>query len=539
MTRMDTPPLDRLASAPGHAEGPERPRPAGPASAPHDPGAREEALRRRVEELEERYQEAQAGMARYRELFEFAPDCYLVTDLAANVLEANQAATVLFRRPRAFLVGKPLPFLLAREARPDFYTRLARLAVQLPSVAAWEAALPTVDNAARVVALAVTVVGDPDGRAEGLRWLIRDVTEYRRAEEDLREAKAFADDLLETAGAAVLVVGPDGDVLRANAYLEALGGYRRDELTALDWCALLLAGPTEPGAREAFLRDLGGRGRSQLTCPVRARDGRVRTVAWAIRRLTSVRRRGAALLLVGHDITELEESQRQALALERLAAIGQMAAGLAHESRNALQRSQACLERLGWAVQGQPHATDLVARMRIAQEDLLRLYEEVREYAAPLRLDCRPYDLAAVWRTTWVNVVSLHPGREARLAEERLIDDLVCAVDPFRLSQVFRNLFENALAAAADPVSVVVATAGARLGDRPALRLAVRDSGPGLDAEQRRRLFEPFYTTRTRGTGLGMAIAKRIVEAHGGQIEASDRPPPGAEILITLPRSVP
>ena len=70
----------------------------------------------------------------------------------------------------------------------------------------------------------------------------------------------------------------------------------------------------------------------------------------------------------------------------------------------------------------------------------------------------------------------------------------------------------------------------------PALRVAVRDNGPGLDPEQKQRIFEPFYTTKTKGTGLGMAIAKRIVEAHGGQIAVGEAGGPGAEIILTLPR---
>jgi two-component system sensor kinase FixL len=68
------------------------------------------------------------------------------------------------------------------------------------------------------------------------------------------------------------------------------------------------------------------------------------------------------------------------------------------------------------------------------------------------------------------------------------------------------------------------------------LRVAVRDNGPGLGPEQRQRIFDPFYTTKTRGTGLGMAIAKRIVEAHGGRIAVGEGRAAGAEIIILLPR---
>jgi signal transduction histidine kinase len=104
------------------------------------------------------------------------------------------------------------------------------------------------------------------------------------------------------------------------------------------------------------------------------------------------------------------------------------------------------------------------------------------------------------------------------------------------LQQVFRNVLENALAACKDPVEITIVCATTTWHGKPALRIAVRDNGPGLNAEQCQRIFEPFFTTKTKGTGLGMAIAKRIVEAHGGSIAVGAGGLGGAEILISLPR---
>jgi signal transduction histidine kinase len=256
------------------------------------------------------------------------------------------------------------------------------------------------------------------------------------------------------------------------------------------------------------------------------------------------------------DVTERKRVQEQALQTERLAAIGQMMTGLAHESGNALARSQACLEMLEWEVQDRPEAQDLIGRIQKAQNDLKHLYEEVRGYAAPLRLQREPCDLRTVWRRAWENLALRRQGRDASLHEETGDLDLTCAIDLFRLEQVFRNILDNSLAACLDPVRVEIQCLEVRLAGRPAVRVSVRDNGPGLNAEQRQRIFEPFFTTKTKGTGLGMAIAKRIVEAHGGHIEAgppSQEPLPdkasspgsapahcpvggGAEVLITLPR---
>ena len=100
---------------------------------------------------------------------------------------------------------------------------------------------------------------------------------------------------------------------------------------------------------------------------------------------------------------------------------------------------------------------------------------------------------------------------------------------------MFRNIFENSFAVCEDPVEIDVEYSPTELAGEPALQIAVRDNGPGLTSEQRDRVFDAFYTTKTHGTGLGMAIAKRIVEAHGGSIVVGDRHDRGAEFIVTLP----
>src|SRR6516164_6858236 len=153
---------------------------------------------------------------------------------------------------------------------------------------------------------------------------------------------------------------------------------------------------------------------------------------------------------------QLKAAQEQALQSARLAAIGQMMTGLAHESGNALARSQACLEMLALEVQDRPEALDLVARIQKAQDHLQQLYEEVRGYAAPIKLEREIWDLRAIWQQAWANLALMRQGRETALREEMAGLDLHCAVDHYRLEQVFRNILENALTACPGAVDIVV-----------------------------------------------------------------------------------
>lgn len=236
-------------------------------------------------------------------------------------------------------------------------------------------------------------------------------------------------------------------------------------------------------------------------------------------------------------IARLQEAEERAVQAERLAAIGQMVTVLTHESRNALARGQAYLDLLAREVNDRPRAAELITRVQKAQDDLHHLFEEIRDFAAPMTIESGVWDLGGIWRQAWANLIAIDSqGKAARLVEDTSGTDLRCAVDMFRLEQVFRNLFENSLAACSNPVEVNLSCAGVTLRNSPAVQVTYRDNGPGLSSEQRRRVFEPFYTTKSKGTGLGMAIVRRAVEAHGGSIRVGDTPGPGAEFVIVLPR---
>lgn len=234
------------------------------------------------------------------------------------------------------------------------------------------------------------------------------------------------------------------------------------------------------------------------------------------------------------EIAERKRAQEKALQAERLAAIGQMVAGLAHESRNALQQIQSSVEMLARRIKTEPEAS-LVADIEKAHDRLHHLLEEVRSYAAPLKLARQVYDLSVLWNEAWTQLAPLRNGREVAFHQQTNGLDLKCLVDSYPIEQLFRNVLENALMACREAPRVEIACSAAEVEGKPALNVRIRDNGPGLNPEERRRIFEPFFTTKTRGTGLGMAIARRIVEAHGGHI-AVGQGSPGTEIEILLPK---
>jgi PAS domain S-box-containing protein len=368
-----------------------------------------------------------------------------------------------------------------------------------------------------------------------LRTSLARVAERRQLALAKEQSEAAFRQLVEAAECMIVILRPDHTIIYISPFAERLTGYSVAEVRGRDYVALLLAESERPLVAERLRRVVSGTPTPGFENAVRCRDGSRRWMAWNARYLPDYED-GPAILKVGQDITFLKQAQDRALQAERLAAIGEVVTGLAHESRNALQRSQACLEMLVLAVRDRPQALDLIGRIQKAQDHLHHLYEDVRSYAAPIKLEKGPCDLRAVWREAWSHLKSARTEKQAELRE--VVDgvDLRCLADQFRLEQIFQNILDNSLAACSPPAVIEIRAQTAEFDGQPALRIAVRDNGPGIAPEQRPKVFDPFYTTKAKGTGLGMAIAKRIVEAHGGQIALGECDGPGAVFLITLPK---
>jgi two-component system sensor kinase FixL len=374
--------------------------------------------------------------------------------------------------------------------------------------------------------------------ADLLRASLARIAERRELARAKERSEAVFRHLVEAAECLIVIIRRDRRIIYFSPFAERLTGYSVEQLRGGDFLDLLLPETNRKAVACELSRVAEGRSAGGFESPVICHDGARRWLVWNARWLSDYED-APAVLLVGNDITFLKEAQERALQAERLAAIGQVVTGLAHESRNALARSQACLEMLAHSVQDRPSALSLIERLQNAQDHLHYLYEDVRSYASPIKLEKSAQSLDSVWREAWAQLETARKGKSASLRERVARIDLRCNVDRFRLGQVFRNIFDNALAAGPPPIEIEIDAAAVMLGSRPALRISVRDNGPGIPLEQRPRVFDPFYTTKAKGTGLGMAIARRIVEAHEGQIELGEGAGPGAVFLITLPREIP
>jgi PAS domain S-box-containing protein len=344
--------------------------------------------------------------------------------------------------------------------------------------------------------------------------------------------------LVEAAGCMVVILRPDRTVAYFSPYSEELTGYAAAEVVGQDFQSLLIPEWARLEVAKAIDATLAGRPTNAYESPLTCHDGTQRWLVWNTRRLESFDE-APAILAVGQDFTAWRDAQERMLQSERLAGIGQMVTGIAHESRNALQWIQSSTEMLELVNGDNEKALRHIQRIQEAQDNLQRLFDEVRSFAAPIHLESATCRLDATWREAWNSLEALRHDRDAALDATADSVDATVTIDRFRMVQLFRNLLENSLAACRDPVRIQIRCRDVQFQQQPAIEVRIRDNGPGLSPETRQSVFEPFYTTKTKGTGLGMAIARRIVAAHGGQISVGDTAAKGAEFIIVLPRSLP
>lgn len=251
---------------------------------------------------------------------------------------------------------------------------------------------------------------------------------------------------------------------------------------------------------------------------------------------------------VGSVVEKLQQSQREVLRGEQLAALGQLAAGLAHELRNPLMAMKILVQS----------AVESGERGAVAGRDLAVLDEEIRrqersiqtflDFARPPSLLSKTFDVRAVVEQTLPLIESRARRQEVRLETDLPAAPLCTQGDPEQVRQVVLNLLLNALEALPGGGSVSIslalspsalATEGDSRDSPPAppdwLQLTVADNGSGLPEELGERVFEPFVSTKETGLGLGLSISKRIVESHGGRITAANRPCGGAVFTVRLP----
>jgi PAS domain S-box-containing protein len=472
---------------------------------------------------------------RLERLTTYAQDMVIVADDAQRLVEANDRAVGLLGYSREELVGMEVRALRDPATLADYPDRVRQQAEH--GAALFETRFRRKDGTIFPVQVSIhTEI------YEGRRYfeaIVRDLSDVKRAEEALRESEAKFRAAFEHAILGVALAGPDGRVIETNRPLRDMTGYTEDELRGMP--ADLLDGSLDEVPGHALYGRLlrGEADRLELPRRLRRKDGsHLETVVRA-----SALRDGAGavkyVIALVEDVSERKRMEAQLLLADRMASVGTLAAGVAHEINNPLAFILSNLEFATAELRREGGDGEVLRALEDARAGGGRVREIVRDlktFSRPANEVRHAIDVRTVLQSA-MGLASNEIRHRAQLVVEPGDVPAVLA-DEHRLAQVFLNLLINAAQAITEGSTGanVVRAATATAPDGGAL-VEISDTGQGIAPEVLPRIFDPFFTTKPVGvgTGLGLSICHGIVAALGGEITVESAVGKGSTFRVHLP----
>jgi two-component system sensor histidine kinase PilS (NtrC family) len=357
---------------------------------------------------------------------------------------------------------------------------------------------------------------------------------------ELKRVRLEADDILRNIRSGVLTVDGFGRLAFINPTGQRLLDLDAEELIGLPVLDQLKTRSSELWAAVvAGIRN--GRKISRGEGTVLHQAGRMFPIGLSTTTFRQEAQDAPSVTAIFTDISDLKEVQELQARAERLESVAALSASLAHEIRNPLASIRSSVEQLARSRHADEDERFLAGLIVRESDRLSRLLSEFLDFARVRATQLVPLDLHSVI-TAVVRLIRAHP--DCRADAELVIEGgrTILDGDEDLLHRVVTNLVLNAVQAAPGPVKVTVSVASVQAGEIPhgtnlehAIRLQVRDTGPGIPEEIRQRLFDPFVSARPGGSGLGLAIVQRAVEAHRGLVLVDSALGAGTTFTIFLP----
>ncbi|MCZ8524038.1 MULTISPECIES: PAS domain-containing sensor histidine kinase [Paenibacillus] len=451
-------------------------------------------------------------------LLETMSDAYMMLGRGAEFLYMNPSAEKLLQRTPEELLGRSFRVVMPEWFGPVFY-RACQRALEDGMPVFLQEYFPAEQRWLEIRCLPCK---------PGLSVFIRDVTRHQVQEEKLRTTKQQLDSMIEHAADNIAILGSDLRLLRVNqAFLDTFG-YAEEELIGC-------RPPNIPDelwieSELLFRQALQGKQISGFETVRRRKDGMLLDMSLTLSPIVGADHHIPGICIIGRDISDHKRTEELLRSSEKLAVAGQLAAGVAHEIRNPLTSLKGFTQFMKSGAQYKEQYLDI---MMSELDRIEQIISELLLLARPQAVTYRTVPLPPIL-THVVSLlepqanlqnVELHSHASAHLPE------IYCEEN--QLKQVFINLVKNALEAM--PKGGALEIAAAPVDDAGSIRITFKDNGPGIPEELLKRLGEPFFTTKEKGSGLGLMISQKIIAEHGGRLSVSSRKGGGTTVTVVLP----
>ena len=351
---------------------------------------------------------------------------------------------------------------------------------------------------------------------------------YRSTQTSLTRIKAFSDNLVENMPIGLMAVDSDGTIASFNQTAEAVLQRPADEILGRKANEVLpvqlwnLMDQLEKGDRVI---------EKELDCPLA--DGRMIPLDVSVSLLE-----GDDGIFLGHiilfrDMTEVQNLKREVETTQRLASLGRLAAGIAHEIRNPLSSIKGFATYFRDRYRENPEDLKTAQIMVQEVERLNRVIGELLEFARPVAVKPKPTSMNRLIQHSLRMIESQAAENNIKVHTSLSPDIKDFPIDQDRINQVLLNLYLNALEAMDKGGTLSVSLS--RDGESGGIMVTVSDTGKGIDKKDVDHIFDPYFTTKQSGTGLGLAIVHKIISSHKGEVKVSSKPGRGTVVTIHLP----
>lgn len=503
------------------------------------------SLEKRLQQTIEKHQQAkkaeQRSGSRYLALLDTIPHGVQECDCNGTITLSNPAHHKILGYPPGELVGKPIWFTQPSEqAQQELRDYLAYLAAEQPEPAPYTSLNRTKSGEIIHVEVVWDYRRDANGNLIGFIAIITDISERLQAEKKLRKSEERYRDLIESASDLIQMVQPDGTILYANRAWRDTLGYSEEEVGNLT-----LEDIIDPDCRgnchATFAKVLTEGKADHVKATFIARDGRKVLVEGAAN-CKYVDNQPSLTRCIFRNVTEKKAAEEQLLRAQKLDSLGVLAGGIAHDFNNLLT-----------VIVGNISLARLHALEDAKLQEILATTEKASTRAGELTKQLLTFSKggAPVKKVTAIDNL-LHDAAKFVLAGSNvscrynIATDLhLLEIDEGQLSQVINNLVINARQAMIDGGTIDISARNMPITADNSMALppgsyvvvSIADQGKGIDSESLDKIFDPYFTTKENGSGLGLAVAYSVIKNHDGQISVESQPGAGTTFHLYLPAS--
>jgi PAS domain S-box-containing protein len=491
-----------------------------------------------------------SGVGDFRQHFDAHPNAVRECAAMAKMIEVNQATIDFYGAQSKEDLAEGLPRIFDEKSYEVFKDQLVAIAEGQTQFDA-ESSAVTLHGERRNVALRWSVVR---GYEETLSRVIVsdiDITERKRAAKALQQLMQFNESIIQSMSEAVVVLDGHGDITFTNPSADALLGYQAEELVGHHWTHIVP--PNQQPVIEEATETLAQMEDPRIEMDVKRRDGTTIPVLssinprfenaylagtlWVFSDIADRKRAEEALKkysgrleeIVEDHTRQLRDAQKELSRKERLAVLGELAAGVSHELRNPLATITNAVYFLEMTLTDADETTkeylQLISKqIRSASKIVSDLLDLSRDTTADRHSTPLPPLIDRLWDRC-------APPNNLQVTTLLPPDLPPVYVDPQQLRQILENLITNSYQAMPEGGTLTIEAKASR--DK--VQLSIADTGVGITKQDMGKLFEPLFSTKPRGIGLGLAVTKKLVEANGGSIQVESEEGKGSTFTLILP----